>query len=197
MECCFLQRPVGATGSINLSKQICVHYVAINFVWVLSLQRKHSTPRSFCNTIIWWNICSTSARTAYLPFLNLINNPIKLLSKLGSFSNLRFNDVPSCLAATLRTTLFCLACWGLSLHGLVYNWLCQRFAYRCHLPALLHGHCWCIDWQSLYIFMLTVDLFWTFSLNERNGILLQNDCLKGMFYLLSKAIIQCDDYLFW
>ena len=46
-----------------------------------------------------------SAMTAYLPFLNLIQNPVKLLSRSGPFSNLLFNDVHWSLAAALNTTL--------------------------------------------------------------------------------------------
>ena len=45
------------------------------------------------------------AMTAHLPFLNLINNPIQLLSKSGPFENLSFNDVPLSLAATSNTNL--------------------------------------------------------------------------------------------
>ena len=46
-----------------------------------------------------------SAVEAYLPFLNLNNNQIKLLSRSGLFSNLLFINVPLCLVAASNTTL--------------------------------------------------------------------------------------------
>ena len=72
--------------------------------------------------------------TAYLPFINLINNPVKLSSRSGPFSNFLFNDVALCLAAASNTTLILSGFFGFvtmvwyiigDVKGLASNAICQ------------------------------------------------------------------------
>ena len=46
-----------------------------------------------------------SAITAYSSFLNIIDSPIKLLSKSGPFNSFLFNEMLLCLAGASKTTL--------------------------------------------------------------------------------------------